>query len=60
MIIGKFSCYEILPILYTLSLVNILLSVGLIITIIVCFRKSFKENGIIAKMIHKISGDFPN
>lgn len=59
MIIGKASCYDLMLAVHALSLVNFILIIALGVITVIYFRKLLKDNGILAKMIHRISGDLP-
>lgn len=60
MIIGKATCGEILPLIYTLGWANLFVLTALVGYVVYSQRKLAKDNWVIANMLKKIIGEMPN
>lgn len=60
MMFGDFSCRDVLPVIHTLGVINIIILSALFLFSVYHHKKVLKDNSILARMLHKISGDLPN
>jgi hypothetical protein len=56
MIIGKATCYDIMSVVYTLTIINLSILVLVLCLILYSHSRTRKENGVIVSLIKKIVG----